>query len=73
MAAVGLNWATTGDHLIKTVFTDTYWPVAGVDLSLLAVAALGAWAAGKLARRQHGVQNLPSSTGAKGNAEVAHA
>lgn len=73
LAAVGLNWATTGDHLIKTIFTDTYWPVAGVDLSLLAVAALGAWAAGKLARRQHGVQNLPSSTGAKGNAEVAHA
>jgi len=30
---------STGDHLIKTIFTNPYWAVAGVDLSLLAVAA----------------------------------
>jgi uncharacterized iron-regulated membrane protein len=50
VAAVGLNWATTGDHLVKTVFTDTYWPVAGTDLSLLA-AALLAVAAARCSRR----------------------
>jgi uncharacterized iron-regulated membrane protein len=39
IAAVTANWLTTGDHLIKTIFTNPYWAVAGVDLSLLAVAA----------------------------------
>ena len=34
--AVLANWLTTGDHLIKTLITDTYWAVAGVDLSLIA-------------------------------------
>lgn len=48
LAAMGLNWLTTGDHLLKTVFTDPYWPVAGMDLSLLATAGLAAWAARKL-------------------------
>ncbi len=38
ICAVIANWVTTGDHLIKTMFTDNYWPVAGVDLSLLATA-----------------------------------
>jgi len=49
--AVLLNWLTTSDHLVKTVFTHTYWPVAGVDLCLLATAVLAAWAARKLGRR----------------------
>ncbi|HEX4916395.1 MAG TPA: PepSY-associated TM helix domain-containing protein [Limnobacter sp.] len=49
--AVVLNWVTTGDHLIKTMLTQPYWPVAGVDLSLLACAGISAWAALKLARR----------------------
>jgi len=39
ITAVTANWLTTGDHLIKTIFTNPYWAVAGVDLSLLAVAA----------------------------------
>jgi len=34
------------------VFTDTYWPVAGVDLSLLAAAALSVVSARKLKRRE---------------------
>jgi glycerol uptake facilitator-like aquaporin len=55
IAAVVLNWITTGDHLVKTVFTDTYWPVAGVDLSLLATACIAVWAARKLALRKRGV------------------
>lgn len=46
--AVVLNWVTTGDHLIKTIFTDTYWAVAGVDLSLIATAVVAIYAARKL-------------------------
>ncbi|OZI33944.1 peptidase [Bordetella genomosp. 10] len=54
VAAVVLNWVTTGDHLIKTMFTEPYWQVAGVDLSLLAAAALAVRAARKLALRERG-------------------
>ncbi|ARU59485.1 PepSY-associated TM helix [Oleiphilus messinensis] len=49
VSAVLLNWLTTGDHLLKTVITETYWPVAGVDLSLLVAAAIAALVARKLA------------------------
>lgn len=52
VAAVLLDWITTGDHLLRTIGTG-YWPVAGVDLSLLATAALAVFAARKL--RQRGV------------------
>ena len=48
--AVLLNWVTTGDHLIKTL-GERYWPVAGVDLFLLASAALAVLAARKLKAR----------------------
>lgn len=51
LAAVGLNWATTGDHLLRTIAA-SYWPVAGVDLALLATAAVAAFAARSLARRE---------------------
>jgi uncharacterized iron-regulated membrane protein len=50
--AVLMNWATTGDHLLQTVLTHTYWPVAGVDLSLLAVAAIAVLAARRLRERE---------------------
>ena len=76
ISAVVLNWATTGDHLFKTIFTDTYWPVAGVDLSLLVCAFIGGWAALKLARRERGIPALTSKgekqTESKAG-EVAHA
>ncbi|RYZ10516.1 MAG: hypothetical protein EOO24_08870, partial [Comamonadaceae bacterium] len=49
--AVVLNWATTGDHLVKTI-SAAYWPVAGVDLSLLATALVAVVAARSLARRE---------------------
>jgi uncharacterized iron-regulated membrane protein len=52
-AAVLLNWATTGDHLLKTL-GEAYWPVAGLDLSLLACAGVAAWAAARLRRREAG-------------------
>jgi uncharacterized iron-regulated membrane protein len=42
MSAVLLNAITTGDHLGKTLLQG-YWPVAGMDLMLLAAAGLGAW------------------------------
>ena len=53
-----LNWVTTGDHLIKTVFTDPYWAVAGVDLSLLASALIAFIVARKLS--QPVIENVPS-------------
>jgi uncharacterized iron-regulated membrane protein len=49
--AVLSNWATTGDHLLKTL-GEGFWPVAGLDLSLLAAAGLAGMAALKLGRRE---------------------
>jgi uncharacterized iron-regulated membrane protein len=49
LAAV-LNAVTTGDHLARTLSAG-YWPVAGVDLMLLASALIGALAARKLQAR----------------------
>lgn len=48
VAAVLLNWITTGDHLLRTIAA-SYWPVAGVDLALLALAIVAALAALRLA------------------------
>jgi uncharacterized iron-regulated membrane protein len=70
VTAVALNAITTGDHLIKTVFTDTYWAVAGVDLSLLVTASVAAWAARHLAALERG-QPL-RQPGDHVNAKVAH-
>ncbi|MBB1061475.1 PepSY-associated TM helix domain-containing protein [Marilutibacter spongiae] len=50
IAAVLLNWASTGDHLLRTLGTG-YWPVAGLDLALLATALLAALAGRRLRRR----------------------
>lgn len=50
VTAVLLNALTTGDHLLKTL-GEHYWPVAGVDLFLLASALLAAMAARRLGRR----------------------
>jgi hypothetical protein len=54
LSAVIANWTTTGDHLARTV-TSGYWPVAGLDLALLATAALSLFAA----RRLHAFTGLP--------------
>ncbi len=48
VVAVIANWVTTGDHLIKTIFTDPYWAVAGVDLSLLAGSLIALLAVKKM-------------------------
>lgn len=36
--AIVLNWATTGDHLLRSLSSPHLWPVAGVDLGLLILA-----------------------------------
>ncbi len=56
--AVLLNWITTGDHLLATL-RRAYWPVAGLDLALIAAAALAALAALRLRRRER----LPQAQG----------
>lgn len=65
LAAVVLNWLSTGDHLFKTMVGEPYWAVAGVDLSLLASAGIAVWVAHKLAQRDQA--HLSQLT-----AEVAH-
>lgn len=57
--AVLLNWFTTGDHLLKTVWSDTYWPVAGVDLFLLSGAWLAWVSARKLNQRAAATRSAP--------------
>jgi uncharacterized iron-regulated membrane protein len=52
--AVVSNWATTGDHLGKTLLAG-YWPVASLDLALLASAGVAVFAARRLGKRGHGV------------------
>lgn len=76
LAAVGLNWATTGAHLVRTVFTHTYWPVAGLDLSLLATAGIAIGAARKLALSERGMVKATAAKAeadATDSAEAAHA
>lgn len=65
-----LNWATTGDHLIKTVAED-YWPVAGMDLLLLLGAAIAVCAARRLSRPQQQSATSKPRNGAR-TAEVPH-
>jgi uncharacterized iron-regulated membrane protein len=50
VAAVLLNWTSTGDHLLRTLAAG-YWPVAGMDLALLTTATIAALAARALASR----------------------
>lgn len=51
VTAALLNWITTGDHLARTIAAG-YWPVAGLDLALLASAALALLAAFRLHRKE---------------------
>jgi glycerol uptake facilitator-like aquaporin len=70
LAAVLLNWLSTGDHLLQTIILEPYWAVAGVDLSLLAAAGLATLAARRLARRE---QHALLSPSAAPETEVVHA
>jgi uncharacterized iron-regulated membrane protein len=58
LAAPVLNWQSTGDHLLRTL-AQGYWPVAGLDLSLLACAALAAVAARRLQQRERRIALAP--------------
>ena len=53
--AVVLNAATTGDHLVRSLAHRHLWPVAGMDLLLLAGAAVALLIALRLARRRSAV------------------
>ena len=80
VAAVLLNWVTTGDHLLRTI-GNGYWPVAGVDLAILVSSAIAVLAARKLKRRAQaplsapGVDNntTPQGDGAAASLETARA
>jgi len=68
-----LNWITTGDHLLRTVGAG-YWPVAGIDLSLLAVAGTSALVARHLGRRAHArAAAMAAGDPAAPHGEAAHA
>ncbi|MBL8268318.1 PepSY-associated TM helix domain-containing protein [Steroidobacter sp.] len=54
--AVLMNWITTGDHLVHTLSIG-YWPVAGIDLSLLVTAVVAVLAANHLRRRASSPQS----------------
>jgi len=63
IVAVMLNWVTTGDHLLRTL-SASYWPVAGVDLFMLAGAGVALSAARKLKQRAQRVSAVqPNSSG----------
>ncbi|BAK65759.1 hypothetical membrane protein [Sphingobium sp. SYK-6] len=62
LSAAIANWATTGDHLISTI-ADAYWPVAGVDIVLLATAGLAAYTAVRLSARAERIGRMPSAIG----------
>jgi uncharacterized iron-regulated membrane protein len=49
LACVLLNWASTGDHLVRAAWS-CMWAVAGMDAALLALALLAAQVAKRLGR-----------------------
>lgn len=58
VVAVLLNWITTGDHLARSLGHHHLWPIAGMDLMLLAGAAIAALAAIRLKNRD---SRIPST------------
>lgn len=48
VAAVLLNWITTGDHLVRSLAHRHLWPIAGIDLVLIAGAVVAALTARQL-------------------------
>jgi uncharacterized iron-regulated membrane protein len=51
LAAVLLNWLTTGDHLVRSLAHRHLWAIAGMDLLLLLGVGLAALTAIRLQRR----------------------
>ncbi|MCW5735485.1 MAG: PepSY domain-containing protein [Enhydrobacter sp.] len=54
VAAVLLNWITTGEHLPRSLAHRHLWPIAGMDLLLLVGAGLAVLSARWVARRADG-------------------
>jgi uncharacterized iron-regulated membrane protein len=50
LLAVTLNWITTGDHLVRSLGNSHLWPIAGMDILLMAGAALAMLAVIRLRR-----------------------
>lgn len=72
IVAVVSNWITTGDHLVSTIARG-YWPVAGIDLMLIAVAILAACTAHRLMRRAASADDIaPEFDATTGMAETTH-
>jgi uncharacterized iron-regulated membrane protein len=65
--AVALNWTSTGHHLVHTL-GQGLWAVAGMDLLLLASAAIAAWTARHLARKAGAASSRAASTPRVGHA-----
>jgi hypothetical protein len=72
IAAVLLNWITTGDHLLRTV-GEGYWPVAGLDLALLVTASIAAFTARRLRERELRAVQAPDAATAEPRAEAVRA
>jgi len=73
VAAPVLNWITTGDHLLRTL-GQGYWPVAGVDLSLLVAAMIAGSVAVRLGRKARAAATAAALRGAAaGQGEAVHA
>lgn len=73
VAAPVLNWITTGDHLLRTL-GQGYWPVAGVDLSLLAAAMIAGSVAVRLGRKARAAAAAAAlRETAAGQGEAVHA
>ncbi|MEM6536893.1 MAG: PepSY-associated TM helix domain-containing protein [Pseudomonadota bacterium] len=71
VAAVLLNWATTGDHLARTI-GDGLWAIAGMDLVLFGAALVSVWTALHLKKREILETSTPmrSSEGERGKAQA---
>jgi uncharacterized iron-regulated membrane protein len=65
--AVVLNWVTTGDHLLRSLSLPHLWPVAGVDIGLLALAS-GAFGVGRrLSRAERRAEEVVSDLSRAGS------
>lgn len=59
VAAVALNWITTGDHLVHSLAHRHLWPVAGMDAMML-VAAVAAFATARMLARKRSAASTPA-------------
>ena len=58
--AVVLNWMTTGDHLLRSLSLPHLWPVAGVDVGLLALASAAFGISRRLSRAERPAEAVVS-------------